>query len=234
MVESELFWRYKWIKWFNFAFPVINMWHDQEKWVTCQKFSTPHSGNLKMLHFDVNPIRIGYLVTEMSNLLRLKQCDPIQQKVHLVSTFEKNWDLCIVWRKIQQAFQWYQICKNWSDTFENTTFSMFVFPFIFFIFYTLFCSLSQNELGRPFVVMGHNINKQIWTPSWYLRNSICDIRLIPLDHVTYKLNKYICSNYEYEMFYHFLPQSLEHIAKSMVMVSRMLLLKSRTSSGLSR
>ena len=26
---------------------------------------TPHSGNLKMLHFDANPIRNGYLVTEL-------------------------------------------------------------------------------------------------------------------------------------------------------------------------
>ena len=32
------------------------------------------------------------------------------------------------------------------------------FPFIFFIFYTLFGSLSQNKPGRqdaPFVVLGH-------------------------------------------------------------------------------
>ena len=32
------------------------------------------------------------------------------------------------------------------------------FPFIFFVFYTLFCSLSQNKPGRqdvPFVVLGH-------------------------------------------------------------------------------
>ena len=29
---------------------------------------TPLSGNLKMLHFDANPIRNGYLVTEISML----------------------------------------------------------------------------------------------------------------------------------------------------------------------
>ena len=46
-------------------------------------------------------------------------------------------------------------CKNWSDTCE---FTKCVFPFIFFIFYTLFCLLSQNKLGWqdvPFVALGH-------------------------------------------------------------------------------
>ena len=39
----------------------------------------------------------------------------------------------------------------------------FVFPFNFSIFYTLFCSLSKNKLGRQdvsFVVMGHIYNIQ--------------------------------------------------------------------------
>ena len=48
--------------------------------------------------------------------------------------------------------------KNLSDTFENTSFTKCEFLFIFFIFYTLFCSLSQNKPGRqdvPFVVLGH-------------------------------------------------------------------------------
>ena len=39
------------------------------------------------------------------------------------------------------------------------------FPFIFFIFYTLFCSLSQNKPGRqdvPFVVLGHILLSGGW------------------------------------------------------------------------
>ena len=52
----------------------------------------------------------------------------------------------------------YKICKNCSDTFENTSFTTCEFPFIFFIFYTLFGSLLQNKPGRQdvaFVVLGH-------------------------------------------------------------------------------
>ena len=44
------------------------------------------------------------------------------------------------------------------DTFENTSFTKCEFIFILFIFYALFCSLSQNKPGRqevPFVVLGH-------------------------------------------------------------------------------
>ena len=72
-------------------------------------------------------------------------CDPIQQKVHLVY--------------FNKLYNDTKIRKNWSDTFERTTFTKSVFPFIFFIFYPLFCSLSQNEPGRqdvPFVVLGHD------------------------------------------------------------------------------
>ena len=45
-----------------------------------------------------------------------------------------------------------------SDTFENTSFTKWEFPFIFLIFCILFCSLSQNKPGRqdvPFVALGH-------------------------------------------------------------------------------
>ena len=47
--------------------------------------------------------------------------------------------------------------------FESTTFRKCVFPFIFFTFYALLCSLSPHELGRqdvPFVVMGHIIERE--------------------------------------------------------------------------
>ena len=62
--------------------------------------------------------------------------------------------------------------KNWSDTFESTTFTKWIFHFILFIFYTLFCSLSENELGRedvPFVVMGH---------IWKMNEGSC-VRTVP-------------------------------------------------------
>ena len=46
----------------------------------------------------------------------------------------------------------------------EATVGKYVFPFIFFIiFYTLFCSLSQNELDRqdvPFVAMDHICDKR--------------------------------------------------------------------------
>ena len=41
------------------------LWHDQGKWVTCRKFHfyflTPLYHNFKVLHFDANPITIGYI-----------------------------------------------------------------------------------------------------------------------------------------------------------------------------
>ena len=87
-------------------------------------------------------------------------------------------------------FQWYQIHKYWSDTFENTSFTKCEFPFIFFAFYTLFCSWSQNKPGRqnvPFVVLGHifyMINHIDHEGKWGLsksRNQIgCPIRSIDL------------------------------------------------------
>ena len=51
-------------------------------------------------------------------------------------------------------------------------------PLIFFIFYTLFCSLSQNELGRqdvPFVVMDHiSLIPAWWSPNiQYLKWGSC-------------------------------------------------------------
>ena len=79
-------------------------------------------------------------------------------KRYILSTYWENWDFCIIQQEIEQAFQWYQIHKNRSDTFENTSFTKRDFPFIFFIFYKLFCSLPQNKHGRqdvPFVVLGH-------------------------------------------------------------------------------
>ena len=50
--------------------------------------------------------------------------------------------------------------KFGSDTFENASFTKCEFIFIFFIFYTLFCSLSHNKHGRPtwcpFYLTGYN------------------------------------------------------------------------------
>ena len=77
-----------------------------------------------------------------------------------------------------QAFQWHQIHKNSpSNIFENTSFTMCEFPFIFFIlFCTLFCSLSQIKPGRqdvPFAVLGPIIFiinlRQL---NWYWHNCI--------------------------------------------------------------
>ena len=48
----------------------------------------------------------------------------------------------------EDAYQWYPIPENWSDTFGNTTLTISVFPFILLIFFTLFCSLSSNKPGR--------------------------------------------------------------------------------------
>ena len=74
---------------------------------------------------------------------------------------------CLLFRKLRfllyltgdlKSFPWYKICKNGSDHFENTSFTKCEFPFILFIFYTLFGSLSQNKHGGqdvPFVVLGH-------------------------------------------------------------------------------
>ena len=47
-----------------------NIWHDQGKWVACQRFPILRFlhhflATLKMLHFDANPIRIRCLVTEL-------------------------------------------------------------------------------------------------------------------------------------------------------------------------
>ena len=70
----------------------------------------------------------------------------------------RNWNFRQATHSPWSCHKCYQICNNWSDTSESTTFTKRVFPFIFFIFYTIFCSFSQNKLGRqdvPFVVMGH-------------------------------------------------------------------------------
>ena len=57
---------------------IIHLWHDRWKWVACRRFSilcflTPFYGNLKMLHFDVNPRknwRSGYRVESNSRVLK--------------------------------------------------------------------------------------------------------------------------------------------------------------------
>ena len=92
------------------------MWHDQGKWVACRRFfnfeiSTPLSGNSKMLHFNANPITIGYLVTEL-----------------------------------------WAIYKRWKQ-YKSKEFECFL--------------------------------------CLYLKCNICDIRLIPLDHVTYMIIHFI-------------------------------------------
>ena len=48
--------------------------------------------------------------------------------------------------------------KDCSDSLEDTSLTKCDFSIIFFLFYTLFGSLSKNKLGRqdvPFVVLGH-------------------------------------------------------------------------------
>ena len=93
-------------------------------------------------------------------------------KRYILSTFEKIEIFAlsnIRFNKLSNDFH-----KYWSDTFENTSFTKCEFPFIFFIFYTLFCLLSQNKPGRqdvPFVVLGH-IYPIIWT-SIYIFISLC-------------------------------------------------------------
>ena len=56
---------------------IVNMWHDQGKWVTCRKFQflfsyIPLSQNFKMLHFDTTPITIGSGYRVMKDLTMLK------------------------------------------------------------------------------------------------------------------------------------------------------------------
>ena len=68
--------------------------------------------------------------------------------------------------------------ENWNDTFGNTIFTKSIFAVIFFIFCTLFCSLSQNKLGWinvPFVVLDHIFSKII---EKYLRIEIISHFLI--------------------------------------------------------
>ena len=71
-------------------------------------------------------------------------------KRDILSSFEKIEIFTLYNRRfLNQSFQWYQ--KVLQE-----------FPFIFFKFYTLFCSLSQNKPGRqdvPFVVLGHILPK---------------------------------------------------------------------------
>ena len=69
--------------------------------------------------------------------------------------FWKFWDICSFVEIIKQAFQWYQTFTKWSPTFEDMIKSWCIFLIIFFIFYKLFCSISQNKSCRhkvPFVV----------------------------------------------------------------------------------
>ena len=68
------------------------------------------------------------------------------------------------------AFQWYQTYQNWTATFENIRMSLI----IFFIFYKLFCPISQNKPGRHkvlFVVMRHICScEDILLTMWKYRN----------------------------------------------------------------
>ena len=95
-------------------------------------------------------LMLSLLPLETCDVDLMDECDPIQQKVHLL-------------KKLILALSNRRLNKLSNDTkFVNIEVILwkynFTFPFIFFIFYTLFCSLSQNEHGRqdvPFVVLGH-------------------------------------------------------------------------------
>ena len=78
-------------------------------------------------------------------------------KRYILSTFEKI-EIFVLsdcrFNKLSNDTQFIKI-----EAIVLKSFTKCEFPFIFLIFYTLFCSLSQNKPGRqdvPCVVLGHN------------------------------------------------------------------------------
>ena len=110
-----------------------------------------------------------------------------------MSTFEKIEICALSNRWINKLSNDTKFSKYLSDTFENTSFTKCEFPFIFFIFYPLFC-------------FAH-----------YLRINLADIMSLLLYWVTYNINilfivlsnwkLHMKSNYNNFAFY-FLPQYL--------------------------
>ena len=64
-------------------------------------------------------------------------------KRYILSSFEKIEVFASSNRRFKKALQWYQIYKNLSNTFENTSFTKYEFPFIHFIFYTVLFIISE-------------------------------------------------------------------------------------------
>ena len=103
--------------------------------------------------------------------------------------FWQCWDICSFVEIIKHAFQWYQHFINWSPTFEDTRTSWCIFLIMFFIFYTLFCPISQNKPGRhkvTFVVMRHILP---CTTGTIIKSFLKDTH-IP---ATYSLFIYLCA-----------------------------------------
>ena len=74
---------------------------------------------------------------------------------YILSTFEDIEIFALYNRRCNKLFNDTKFIKIGVILFENTSLTMCEFILIFFIFYTLFCSLSQNKPGRqnvPFVV----------------------------------------------------------------------------------
>ena len=72
---------------------------------------------------------------------------------------------------MKQAFQWYQSYYNWTATATEKI--VYFSYFKFFIFYKLFCHISQNKPCQhkiPFVVMCHkcDLSQQMYLMSVWL------------------------------------------------------------------
>ena len=115
-------------------------------------------------------------------------CDPIQQKVTCLTVIEI---FTLSNRRLNKLSNYTKFVKIEVILLkvQVSTFTNCIFYFILFIFYTLFCSLSQNTLSRqdvPLVVMGH-LYKDVHEPSKliYMYISDCVLELIGLKFSSY-------------------------------------------------
>ena len=109
------------------------------------------------LIWDLILCSIGGLGAHMYSL-----CVTQYYRRYILSTFEENEIFALYNRRFNKLSSDTKFLKNEVILYENTSFTKCEFIFIFFIFYTLFCSLSQIILYHkpgwqdvPFVVLGH-------------------------------------------------------------------------------
>ena len=121
-----------------------NLYARQE---VCLKGSQANTFYCTHLHGDCSKLHFGHtlFVTQYN-------------KMYTLSTFEKVEMFAVSNRGFNKLSNDTQFLKNEAILLEIQQFTKSIFPFIYFIFCTLFCSLSQNKHGRqdvPFVVLGH-------------------------------------------------------------------------------